>query len=176
MNRSILSTLLQEYDAKRTSALFYAEKKKRDLYEMFPALQEVEDELAKTSISIAKSILSSNDSTHLTELENRIEDLNIKKQNLFQKLGIPPQDLLPHFECPICEDTGFILEHNNTLMCNCLKQKLFDLAYNQSNIGNIQNDTFANFNLDFYSDEVNEKLYKTNISPRKNMQVIIEQF
>lgn len=172
MNRSILSTLLQEYDAKRTSALFYAEKKKRDLYEMFPALQEVEDELAKTSISIAKSILSSNDSTHLTELENRIEDLNIKKQNLFQKLGIPPQDLLPHFECPICEDTGFILEHNNTLMCNCLKQKLFDLAYNQSNIGNIQNDTFANFNLDFYSDEVNEKLYKTNISPRKNMQVI----
>lgn len=174
MNRSILNTLLQEYDAKRTFALLKAERKKEDLYEKFPELQKIEEELAQTSISIAKSILASNDSTHLTLLQKNIESLKGKKQDLLKKLDITVQDLSPRFECSICEDTGFILENNSNVMCNCLKQKLFNLAYNQSNMGNIQNDTFANFNLDFYSDEINESLYKTNISPRKNMQIIKE--
>lgn len=172
MNCSILNTLLQEYDAKRTLALLKAERKKEDLYEKFPELQKIEEEFAQTSISIAKLILASNGSTHLTQLKKNIESLKEKKQNLLKELNINSQDLLPRFECSICEDTGFVLENNNNVMCNCLKQKLFNLAYNQSNIGNIQNDTFANFRLDFYSNEINESLYKTNISPQKNMQII----
>jgi len=172
MNSSILNTLLKEYDTKRTNAILIAERKKEELYNKVPELQQLEDELAKVSIFTAKSILQSNDSNYLSKLKDNINNLKLKKQNLLNKLQIKESDLLPNFECSICNDTGFIFENNSNTMCNCLKQKLFDISYNTSNIGNIKNDTFENFNLDYYSDEVNEALYKTNISPRENMQVI----
>lgn len=42
-------------------------------------------------------------------------------------------------------------------MCSCLKQKIFDLEYNKSNIYNIKNQNFNNFNDLFYSNVVDEK-------------------
>ena len=32
----------------------------------------------------------------------------------------------PHYECEKCKDTGYITNDFNTVMCNCLKQKLYD--------------------------------------------------
>ncbi len=37
------------------------------------------------------------------------------------------------------------LEGSNSIMCNCLKQKIFDLEYNKSNIYNIKNQKFSEF-------------------------------
>ena len=52
-----------------------------------------------------------------------------------------------------------------------LKTKIFDLEYNKSNIYNIKNQNFNNFNDLFYSNVVDEK-YKSNISPRENIKLI----
>ena len=57
-------------------------------------------------------------------------------------------------------------------MCSCLKQKIFDLEYNKSNIYNIKNQNFNNFNDLFYSNVVDEKKYKSDISPRENIKLI----
>lgn len=79
----------------------------------------------------------------------------------------------PLYECSICKDTGFVLDTNGkTTLCNCIKQKIFDIDFNRSNIGNLEKENFDKFSLDLYSDEVNEEKYRAKISPKKNISNI----
>ena len=57
-------------------------------------------------------------------------------------------------------------------MCNCLKQKLFDLEFNKSNIYNLKKYNFENFLLTYYSNVVDKNKYKSNFSPRENIENI----
>ena len=59
-------------------------------------------------------------------------------------------------------------------MCNCLKQKIFDIDYNKSNIGNIENENFNSFSLKYYSKEVNPEKFGLDISPLDNIKRIKE--
>ena len=52
-------------------------------------------------------------------------------------------------------------------MCSCLKQKIYDIEYNKSNMSNLEKQNFNNFNLNFYSDEINKQKYNSDISPRE---------
>ena len=79
---------------------------------------------------------------------------------------------LPKYECKICKDTGYITKNSQTEMCPCLKQKLFDMEYNKSNIYNLKNQNFENFALNLYSDDINPEKYKSKISPRENIILI----
>ena len=81
---------------------------------------------------------------------------------------------LPHFDCTKCEDTGYVKENDHYELCSCIKQKLFDMDYNQSNISNLRNHTFDQFLIDAYSTQINEDLYHSNLSPRDNIQNIKE--
>lgn len=189
MANSILKELLTEYEASRLHAIKTADNIKSELYKKYPELQKIDDELSKISIQTAKSILANNNPILLENLKSSVNELKKRKHDLFISLNIDECCLLPKFKCSVCEDTGFVSSYNenvnlekkyknnyangNTVMCNCLKQRLFDISYNKSNVGNIKNDNFSNFNLDFYSNEVNEKLYKTNVSPRQNIEAIL---
>ena len=48
-------------------------------------------------------------------------------------------------------------------MCNCLKQQLFDLEYNKSNVFNLENHKFENFLSTVYSDKVDNEKYGSDI-------------
>ena len=60
-------------------------------------------------------------------------------------------------------------------MCSCLKQKIFDIAYNKSNMGNLERENFSNFNIRTFSDKSDKEKYKSEISPRENMKIIREK-
>ena len=90
-------------------------------------------------------------------------------RDILKKHNLSPNDFLPKFDCPICKDTGFVKQNNNNVLCNCIKQKLYNIEYNHSNIYDLQNQNFDNFRLSFYSDLVDEHKYGKNISPRDNI-------
>lgn len=46
------------------------------------------------------------------------------------------------------------------------------MEYNKSNISNLEHHNFEHFKFDLYSSEVNEDLYRSNLSPRDNMKNI----
>lgn len=172
MNDSVLKSLLKEYEIKRMHAIKDAETRKDNLYSENPRLQEIEKELNDCAISTAKNILFNNSYEAIDNLKNTISNLKNEKKVILSKLNISEDYLKPIFECNLCNDTGYITNNSETILCNCLKQKIFDMEYNKSNIYNIKNDTFSNFSLDFYSDIVDEKKYKVDISPRENMNII----
>mgnify|MGYP003415980558 CR=1 FL=1 len=79
VNNSVLVDLLKKHDQKQIQATFDAENRKKELYSKIPRLQEIENELNSCAIKSAKSILVSNDSTSLSELQEKVNSL---KQNI----------------------------------------------------------------------------------------------
>ena len=58
------------------------------------------------------------------------------------------------------------LKIGKTTMCNCLKQKIYNIEYNQKNENMISNQTFDSFNPSLYSDKIPQGF---NTSPRENI-------
>ena len=169
MNNSILNELLKEYEQKRLTNIRNLEKRKKELYLSNPKLQEIDNKLSNISINSAKLILQNNSKETLNNLKKEIENLKQEKKNLLKSINISEDYLLPKFDCNICKDTGYFIENSKTTMCNCLKQKIYNIEYNQKSENIIKNDTFDNFNINLFSNEVNEKKYNSNISPRENI-------
>ena len=172
MRSSNLKMLLTEYEKKRMNAIYQAEERKFELYNKEPKLEEIDSKLSKEAINISKQIIIEKNSSLVKELNNKLEILKEEKKKILNSLNINDDYLKPHFECSDCEDTGYITNSYESVMCHCLKQKLFDLEYNKSNIANLENENFNKFNFDLYSDEINEEKYHSKISPRKNMEFI----
>lgn len=169
MNNSILNELLKKYESKKLASIRDAENRKKELYLSNPKLQEIDDKLSSISINTAKLILQNNSKKSLENLKKDIAKLKQEKNKLLKDLNISEDYLLPKFDCKTCQDTGYIFDNGKSTMCNCLKQEIYNLEYNQKNINNIDNQTFNNFNINLFSNEVNEKKYNTNISPRENI-------
>lgn len=168
MNNSILKTLLKEYEQKKIHAELELEEKKQELFSSNKTLEKIENSLNKCGVELARATLSSNKNL-IEELNQKILDFKKEKEQLLNNLNI---DLTPNYECKICSDTGFISENGKTILCNCIKQKIFDIQYNKSNLTNLDKDTFKDFNLYLYSDEPNEKLFNSKVSPRENIKLI----
>ena len=138
------------------------------LYTQFPNLEKIDDEINKYSISKTKSIL--NGKSDIKKYDIEIENLKKKKEQFLKEKKIDINLFKPNYECKICSDTGYVQDENNkTVMCSCLKQRLLDLSYNKSNLSDIKNENFDNFNLNLFSDESNAKKYKIKSSPRQNI-------
>ncbi len=174
MSNPTLKNLLKEYEQKRLNALIDLDKRKNDLYSSNKRLEEIDATLNNYALNTAKNILSNSNGTSLMDLQNKINNLKKEKEQILQSLNIDNNFFKPSFECSICEDTGYVQDGYNFNLCNCIKQKLFDIEYNKSNISNLAKDNFANFNFNLYSDKVDEKLYSSNLSPRDNIKNIKE--
>ena len=169
MSNEILNNLLKEYDQKKTKAEIDLINRKEKLYESIPRLKEIEDELNKSAFETTKNILNGY-KTNLNLLNEKINKLKLEKENILKSKGIDLGYLKPFYDCKKCNDTGFITDENNKkIMCNCLKQKLLNESFNNSNISNLDKDNFSKFNPLMYSDDVDIAKYKFNISPRKNI-------
>lgn len=174
MSNPTLKNLLKEYEQKRLNALIDLDKRKNDLYSSNKRLEEIDNELNNYALNTAKNILSNSNGTSLIDLQNKISNLKKEKEQILQSLNIDNNFFKPYFECSICEDTGYVQDGYNFNLCNCIKQKLFDIEYNKSNISNLEKDNFNNFDFNLYSDKVDEKLYSSNLSPRDNIKNIKE--
>lgn len=173
MSNSILKSLLKDYEQKRMSAILDLDKRKSSLYSSNKRLEQIEEELNSLALNTAKNILSVGTKTNSVDnLKEKMDNLKNEKKCILKSLNISDDFFKPHFECPLCEDTGYVREGYNFNLCSCIKQKLFDIEYNKSNISNLKNNNFSNFNIDLYSDKINEDLYSSNISPKDNIKNI----
>lgn len=178
MEKSLLKQILHEYDEKRNKANLLAEKRKNELLAVNPRLSEIEKELSQISLQTTKAILVANE----VEKEKLLSDLKkktnalIKEKNTFLKSLSKDSDFLnPQFECKMCKDTGYVLRDGVSKMCTCLKQRIYDIAYNKSNMGNLEIENFSTFDSRIFSDKINKELYKSDISPRQNIKLIKEK-
>ena len=176
MNNTILKNLLKEYDLKRQKAIQEAEFRKEQLYSSNPRLLEISNELNSISLSSVKAILtSSNKNETLKELEKKTNFLKKEKETILKAMDKEENYIYPQFECNLCKDTGYILENGNNSMCNCLKQKVFDIYYNKSNTSNLETENFEHFRSNLYSSDASQEQYASLKSPKENIEYIKSQ-
>ena len=114
----------------------------------------------------------SNSKELLDELNNKVDTLKAEKAQIIKTLNLPDDYLLPNYSCKLCNDTGYVTNNISTVMCNCLKQEIYNIKYNKSNIANLETQNFDNFSLEKYSDKVDKEKYNSDISPRENITLI----
>lgn len=153
------------------------EIRKKELYSKNPRLQELEDNLNKISIQTVKTILITKPCEKQALLDNlniEIKKLKEEKICILKSLNLTEEYLKAKYECPLCNDVGYIITTNSNQMCTCLKQELLNIAYNKSNLNKLNRENFSTFNFNKYSDEINFEKYNANISPRENMKNILK--
>lgn len=178
MDNSLLKQVLKEYDDKRTKAILEAENRKKELMSINPRLQEIDKELTQNSLQASKAILladSKEKASLLASLKKKNNSLIKEKNDFIKNLSKENNYLNPHFECKLCKDTGYVQKDGKLSMCSCLKQRIFDIAYNKSNMGNLERENFSSFNIRIFSDKADKELYKSDLSPKENMQIIREK-
>jgi len=175
MDNSILNKLLKEYDLKRRNAISDSIQKKNKFLQEHSNILEIENNISMLSLEVAKKIVLANTETKnviLNDYEEKLKLLQNQKNNLLKRYGKKSTDFEPVFECSICNDTGYVFQNKKSVMCSCLKQKIYDIEYNKSNIGNLNKENFSTFDITKYSDEINFEKYKSEISPRENILII----
>lgn len=171
MNNSTLKSLLIEYDKKRIKAEEIAQKEKEKVYNDFPELTEIDKKLSSLALSSMKELVKNNDKKILEKLNSDIDNLKNKKQKIINSID---KKIYPIYECTKCNDTGYFFNGSTTEMCSCLKQRIYDVEYNKSNMNNLKSQNFEHFNLNYYSDEINQEKYQSDISPRENIKLILK--
>ena len=163
----------REYEYKRNEANRLFLQTKENIYKNYPRLYELDCEIKKIGIETAKLSLSSNSSQKEAaqqKLKENLKKFKIEKESIIQKYHI---QFTPAYSCLKCNDTGYIQTSEGTSMCSCMKQKLINEAYHNSNMANLKNESFAQLNLALYSTDKNPSLYQSNLSPQENISKII---
>ncbi len=175
MSNDVLNSILKDYNKHKLKAELDLDKRKYELYKSIPRLEQIEKELNSYAINIAKNILNNN-KISLDSLKNKIDELKSERIEILRTNNIDLDFFNPNYNCNICKDTGYISHINKkTEMCSCLKQKLLNISYDNSNISNIKKENFDTFNDQLFSNNVDLSKYKFNVSPRKNINNIKKQ-
>ena len=173
LTNSQYDEIMRGYQERQLHNQHLMSKRKSDAYAKIPRFKEIDEAIAKVSVQQARKRLEG-DQNALNTLHAQIASYRAERRELLAKHGYPDNYFEPVYTCMDCKDTGYILCNGKTLMCSCLRQKLLNSKYNNSNIGNLENENFKKFNISLYSDEINEEKYGEKISPRENIKFIVK--
>ena len=160
----IYKEVLREYDALRTQKTAELRERKESLYMRFPRLEEIEQELSLLGVSTAKLVLLSPDALEgaVSQMKQKQQDLEDERMGIMAKNCLSPSLLKMEYVCETCKDTGYVENEP----CACMKHKLMDRLYDQSNVRDVvKMENFDTFDLRLFNDEV---VPAEGISPKEN--------
>lgn len=168
--------IMKEYDRKQWSAKEKHEQSMQELYMKLPILKSINEEISQSGLKILK-IMADNlpiqeKEIQLQRLEKCTLSLKQKRLDLLKQYDYTEAILSPVYECPVCKDTGFIEQENHIKeKCICLKNRINEIAFRQSNLHKLDQENFSTFNLNLFRKTAVEG---EDESPFKNMNRIID--
>ena len=166
MKDSAVREILFSYQQKRDKAEYEFEERKKKIYNRFPEIQKIDDDITNVGLRMMRIVISNSPDKEiqLNQYKDKLNALKLSKNNLLKMHNIPKNALEIQYECPLCEDTGFLKSGEK---CNCFKQALINKYYKMSNISkNFKTQNFNTLDLSLFSDEIIPEL---NISSKQNI-------
>lgn len=143
-------TIMREYNRRQAKNRYLLEERQKEAYARLPRLREIDQEVATLSAEKARALISRRDSG-LEDLKAAISLLSQERTALLVSNGYPDDYLEQPYDCPLCQDTGYI----GSQKCSCFKRAEIELLYTQSNLKEIlEKENFHHFSFDFYSDTI----------------------
>lgn len=162
-SNEVLREALKQVSDRHRKAQKVFESLKADVYEAHPELSDIDTKMQIKASKMALLMFSGNTS-EAEKLHKEVLKLEAQKEKILKLAKLPEH---PECSCSKCNDTGYV----NGTICDCVKAIAADLSYSTL-IGDMPLDssTFENFELNFYSEDKNEK----GISPRKQMTSVLK--
>lgn len=167
----ILRRILGEYDSRRMAREREARERREAVFAALPQLAALDRHLKEQGLSAVR--LTINDPAGAVAGAKRLAEqakrLRRERETLLIQAGYPADYLEVHYDCPLCQDTGYV----GNQMCTCLKRQLLAACYSQSRLAqSLQTENFDYFDFRLYSDQLDPAEGK---SPRENIQNIFDR-
>lgn len=170
-DEEILRRARQRFDAQRQERRAALESRRQSVYRRQPRIREIDAELCKTSARVLSAALRYGDPRQaVAQLREKNLNLQAEKKSLLAQLRLPLDYLKDQPACPVCRDSGYTDDGH---MCWCLKKLCAqEQKKDLSKMLDLDNQSFENFSLDWYSDRTDKTQH---MSPRKYMEYIYKQ-
>lgn len=145
--------IMRDYEQTRLKNHDIQTARYKEIYRRLPEFKSLDESISALSVQYGRRLLDG-DTHALAELKEELDILRSSKRDLLLSAGYPEDYLEPIYDCPDCQDTGYI----GSEKCHCFKQAVIRLLYEQSNIKEFPADAdFAHFDLDFYPPSLYDK-------------------
>ena len=153
-NKDNYVRIKEEFSQKHREKVDEADERKILLESKYPELARIDTALRLTAMKIYGALFLHNNE-NIDKIKEENEKYQRAQMNFLKEHGYNEDYLLPHFDCPICEDRGAV----GFNMCSCMKKALIMAGYESSGMGNLIKDcSFENFDLSHFKD--NNSLYE----------------
>ncbi len=148
--------IMRGYQRRQNQNRKELEEREREAYGRIPELARIDEQIAAESTACVRSVLEDPGDAcpqGFSSLRKRTRELDARRRKLLKEAGYPEDFLLPHYQCPDCQDTGFIGDKK----CHCFRQAEIDLFYRQSNLyEQLRGEDFSSFSLSYYPETVRD--------------------
>lgn len=167
-SREVYDEAFEKLQKRRLFSEQELEKRRITLFSLSPRAEQIECQLAKTSIAAAKAVFSGADlKTELYKVKAKNQLLQQELNDILDKLNFSRNYLEEWHTCEKCRDTGYI----DGKMCVCLKNLLKETAYERLNrISPLSLSDFDGFSLDYYS---KTPIRENSKSPYAHMSAVL---
>ena len=141
----------EEYATKYLIAREEADLRRAEIHLAIPEVAEIDRALGRTGLSLMEASMQGEDvQARIAAVRKTNEELRHVRAELLISHGYPADYTEVRYECPLCNDSGFV----DTKMCICMKKKLVEAGFEASGMGNLlREQSFENFDLTYYQND-----------------------
>ena len=161
--------IMREYDRRQRRDRRMLEERRTHAYQQIPRLKEIQDAIAAASAQRVHSLLSGKAAEAAAAYEKRMEALSRERRLLLSQNGFPPDHLEMSFQCPECQDTGYV----DGEKCACFRKLAADMLCQQYDPAQrAGKENFALFSFSCYSDKIIDE--NTGKTPLEHARSAVE--
>lgn len=147
-------SIMREYDEQRLQNMHDLNARTQEVYREVPKILEIDTQISELAEQFAASLTGST-GISFAEYKKKLADLRMEKDALMKCFRIQPETLKMQYRCSDCQDTGYIENEK----CHCLKQRIIDEMYQQSNLREIlKEENFSTLSYRYYDAENMQKM------------------
>ena len=141
----------EEYATKYLIAREEADLRRAEVHLAIPEVAEIDRALSRTGLSLMEASMHGDDvEARIAAVRKTNEELRATRAELLISHGYPADYTEAKYECPLCNDSGFV----DTRMCICMKKKFIEAGFESSGMGNLLcEQSFENFDLGYYQND-----------------------
>ena len=141
---------MKDRDALRLEKIRQRDHLLAEVYVRLPELEQLDREVSVRYLKLAR-FLSLHDKEQSELIKTDLEALQAKQQVLLKENGLSSAIYEPKWECPKCQDLGYISAGE---LCECFqKEKILENAKKGNITQGLREKTFANFSYHYYDNE-----------------------
>lgn len=142
---------MKGYEETQTRNRHLLEERRARVYQCLPEYAKLEASAGTVSLEYARQLLERDEDVS-RQLHEALETIRAQKQALLVSAGFPADYLDPIYDCPDCQDTGYLAGQNRK--CHCFRAQEINLLYEQSNIRDmISRENFSTLSIQYYEGE-----------------------